>query len=489
MTTSQLHGIKTRQALLAACILACIANALAYTWLHSNPLLASDTWHYLDVFVRKALTGDLTLTDFFAKRSGLDHAQPINKLILYLDTITSGLDFTYEALVGILFGILAIFLIWGFAHQEVLRGRYDAGTCICLVAVAAVFFSLNSSSLFTWYLVTLGYSLHALAILLVWLSWRSLVSGRSLGLISGAALIALCADDSAYIFTLAIICGVLFTGYRLGRARDAWRVTMLLLAGLIIARLIYSMPALQADGGSGGLSMADRIGVLRQHISDIYLWLVVPSACSLMCAEQLSHYFGEGWKQWELILGSIMIAVQVWFWVVIWKTRPSRMVFAAITLMLLGYGDWAGILYGRIPEFGAEYFYQPRYVLVYMLVPVALLLMGMVRLSTSQAGRVESSIIVTVAAGIIAMQLPLSTLTWRNAIYVDNYYQNMADQMFAIARHPGVDPANCVPLLTVCDQPQSKREDLFALLRTYRLNLFSREFSNRHSMYEGDAPR
>ena len=58
-------------------------NALLYTLAVCNPLIGDDNWTFVDTFLRHALQDGVQLGDFLVKRAGVDHAQPLNKLLAW----------------------------------------------------------------------------------------------------------------------------------------------------------------------------------------------------------------------------------------------------------------------------------------------------------------------------------------------------------------------------------------------------------------------
>src|SRR5690606_41451255 len=66
-----------------------------------RPLISSDNWWLLDPFLRKAVEGNLGLGDFLVKRVGGDHAQPLGKLVGWLNYRLWDLDFGYEGLLAL----------------------------------------------------------------------------------------------------------------------------------------------------------------------------------------------------------------------------------------------------------------------------------------------------------------------------------------------------------------------------------------------------
>src|SRR5690348_11593296 len=74
-------------------------NVLIFVLLAGDPLLTADSWYFLDVFVRHAYDGQLGIDDFFVQRAGLDHAQPLRKLILLMELKWFRLSLLPEAVI------------------------------------------------------------------------------------------------------------------------------------------------------------------------------------------------------------------------------------------------------------------------------------------------------------------------------------------------------------------------------------------------------
>ena len=96
------HGMGWMRALAWTVALAAGLDALYFVLRSANPVIRSDDWYYLDVFVRKAVTGHLGIADFFARRYDADHAQPLNKLVMLLEWRWFDLDFSVGAVIGVM---------------------------------------------------------------------------------------------------------------------------------------------------------------------------------------------------------------------------------------------------------------------------------------------------------------------------------------------------------------------------------------------------
>jgi hypothetical protein len=57
-----------------------------------------------------------------------------------------------------------------------------------------------------------------------------------------------------------------------------------------------------------------------------------------------------------------------------------------------------------------------------------------------------------------------------------------------MADHKTLPPEKCLPLVTVCNYPEQKRQQLIGVLQAHRLNVFSPEFQRANRMYRNRPP-
>ena len=98
-------------------------------------------------------------------------------------------------------------------------------------------------------------------------------------------------------------------------------------------------------------------------------------ATSLAHVNPILHYFPDDVRRVQSGLAIVALLLHAWFWWRAWRARWNPAVFHAVALMLLCYAMVAGIIHARVPEFGVAYLNEPRYVAMYLLADVALLLM------------------------------------------------------------------------------------------------------------------
>lgn len=463
--------------------LAAFANAAAYIAHAGNPLVSSDAWYFIDAFLRKAMEQGATLQDYYVKRSLDDHAQPLLKLLLLANARWWGLDFVFEALVGLAFAALTYLAL--VRAVAVSPGALPPGWSrgLALGTLAACLVTLNAGMVFNWSLVTLAYLPYLAAVIGGLCAWRVLAGGDGLVALAACAIaIAFLFDGMGVLVSLAIVLASLFCAWRTpqarGRAARVVAVFALAEAAYLILGRPWLMPGLASAGGGAGAAagLASMWALLPQA------WEIARTVFGSTMAHifTLTHYAGDAGtaRQWQGALALAAIALHAWFWFAAWRLRWNAAGLVAVLLMLLLYGLVAGVLLTRVPVNGIDYLHEPRYVVFYLLGNVALLMMHL-------AGGAHPSRRRAWAAGLmaillLALQWPLSRFTWWDGQYLNAYYHTMAVQTYALGQ--GVRPANCVALVTACDMPPQSRDAALRFLQEHRLNLYSPAFVHRYRL-------
>lgn len=465
--------------MLAALAISAIVNAVVFTWRTAIEIPGSDAWYFMDTFIRSAVNGQLQLADFFVQRGPSDHAQPLQKFVLWSHLRLAHLNFKVEAVIGVAAGILAYgFLAWLlFKYSSPGRERVRAMAGACLVFVVGL--SLNSTNLFTWSLVTLGWVL----LVVCFLYWALL--GRDgaitpvawLGLV-GTFLMSLLLDELAYpTFIAAVLAVVLRDGW----TRPAKGILLGLAGGvglfagrMLLLKLSPGQSAAEYSEGSG----SQLLSTLMQP--DAWKLIVVPLAESLIHQSNVENVAPRlvGTVSWGL--AAVLGLAHVIFWIRVFagKTRPAPVLFVvSVAMMLFFYATIAGIALSRIPTFGMDYLHQPRYVMMYQLNIIALVLMffGPAGERDHQSDFAYAGLLRAVAfIFLVAIQLPLSKLAWNSAPYVRNYAAQAERALLELGANPRTLPAEgCPPILTVCGMPTSKRMELMGLLKKHHLSLYA----------------
>jgi hypothetical protein len=97
-------------------------------------------------------------------------------------------------------------------------------------------------------------------------------------------------------------------------------------------------------------------------------------------------------------------------------------------------------------------------------------------------GAVQRRLVSTALLCLIALQLPLSRATWKDAPYVQAYGNNLGRQMMLLGIDPTVRLASCAPTLVICTSNRDEQIRSIELLQKHRLNVFSEEMLRRYSL-------
>ena len=461
-------------------------NAVAFASAVANPLIYSDNWTFIDTFLRVAIEEGAGPGDYLVKRAGLDHAQPLGKLLMWLNYRWFGLDFALEGRVAIGCALAG----WSFLAFMALRAgtgagdvrREDAGVAwLLVVALLAVQLSLNSPDVYAYPMVTMAHAFYLLAFVMMAVAWNTLRGGHRGWLLLSTLACGLVGDDSAILLGAAIVLAAGLAGWRERRWRAAARVAVVVAVGLVLCRLVYAGigEVRGATNPDFNVSMAERIAALAAQWRDAWQWVSVPLSAGIVDRVGLGWMFGEGWLAARLVLTAVVLAAHAWFWRAAWRGNPGAAWFIAIATMLLFYALVAGILFGRVFVRGAGFLEQTRYVVFYQLGMVALLTMAIASIGQGLS-RAMRGWAVLAAVAVLAAQVPLSLRAWQSLDGYRGAYVAMARDMAAMALDPVHPPPGCTLGVDICVRPEATRVALMRMLVLHEVNLFSPRFRARH---------
>ena len=450
------------------------ANAGIYIVRAGNPLVTSDAWYFIVVFLRGAMESGADVQDFFVKRGAFDHAQPLHKLLLLLNAKWFGLDFVYEALAGLAFA-LAMFMVIVLSSREIRNGQSSSHRALAIAALAGSLVTLGCGMVFDWSLVTLMYLPYLFATLGAIAGWRFVVHGSRAWLWCAALCIAFSFDDVGVIINAAVAGACLMAAGRLRRWRAGGSAVAVIViceaAYLLVSRLVLQPPT-DLPGGSPQLPLPE---LLSQATTIVRIGL----GSTFVHINPLTHYFGDAAVGVQSGLALIAAAAHGWFWWRALRGSWSAPVFIGVVLMLSFYAFLAGIVYARVALNGAAYMHEPRYMVFYLLSSVALICM-LLGQTNRKAGSRGGSLAHASLLALILLQVPLSQYTWGQSQYLAPYYHQMAWQMLVLGR--GSVPESCVAMLTVCGYSETNRREAMHFLRQHRLNVFSPAFVERYRL-------
>ena len=479
-------------------LVAVAVNALLYAAKAANPLIASDGWYFLDAIVRKAALGDLVPGDLFLKRGALDHSQPLRKLILLFHYRYFDLDYSVEAIIGVLAAFLDVGIMWLMVRPK--HGLPDSDRPFLLIAfcaMVAIYLSLNSAVVFNWPLLTLAYTSHVFVLVFLWLAWIAFREPRPLRLFvvfASTFLMDVVADDTGLVATIAAAMAVALMGVRERRWLGGAKVIVAMVSAYLVYAAMFALVSTPVGSGNepAGLSTGNLLAGLGNHFDDLLGAFAVPLVASIAHRMQLKAMLGPDTASAETMIVLVLAAAHAWFW---WRAMRGRInlpAFVATALMLLFYGLFAGMLIARVSMHGVDYLWQPRYVLIFEWNVVALLLMAIAQycladdtgtLPRNRGDRVGRAVLACACALLLLLQLPLSYNTWAGLKFVSVYQQRMAAQLGAVAAHPDDMSLACGPMLKVCNYKPERRAEVMHFLEERRLNIFSPAFRARNRLY------
>ncbi len=463
-------------------------DTLLYVLHSANPTLMLDDWYFFHVFGRKALEHTLTLGDFFVRRNGSDHAEPLIKLAILWCVTKFKLDLSVEAVIGV-FVVLSYALLLYLIISRSLRGGPDWAKLLTWVTVAAVLLSLNSTVLWSWAENSMQYSSDLLVPLFLWAAWWSYRQQRYWLLPIVTFVMAVVGDDSATVCALAAVIafGLHLVVQRAESRRPAVIVVGIIVAVMVVVRIGYHFaPRL---GGPHVSPMQGIHGLLAQIAAGHWrAWIDAPITWGIISRNVFSPHHLHWFTVFHGVVFVGMVAADVWFWVRAVRFKWNALTFISVGLMLASYGWIVGILIYRAPLFGTETFNQPRYVRLYefQVIALALMWLGAV-VDGAQASPDVRRLAMTGALAclvVIVLQVPISVSAWKALPYVRAYYQTQARQTYLLSVNP-VDQdvlAHCNRQLQLCRMPIGERTGSLDILRSRRLGIFSPSVIDAHPM-------
>lgn len=473
---------------LLACVL--ILSVVSFVLRATTPFVIADDWFYVDTLIRPWQEGHLAIADFFVKRGLSDHMQPLYRLVLLMHAAWFHMDFTVEALVGVVFAIACVYLWYRLARNQL---RKMPGTAIAAqlvgLGLVAVVFSLNERGVYDWPFVALAFmGIFAVSALLA--ATPVLMERHTLSTLAGLAgltLLVFLVDDTYGI--MAVVCAVVLLALMKLRGEvgwDAWLRTTLVLVGtgaayVVICRVLFPY----VGSASPHQGFGPMLALLRDHWRESWKLVVIPAGTVVAVPERIVEILKA--SLWAvpriLVVFALPIcAANVWFWVSYLRRKPTTLTFAAAGLMLFFYFSLTAILVSRLPRFGFDYLQQGRYMQVYELQLVAVLMMSAQVLSERAGTRVHHGVLVAAVLVLVTLTVSYGLVARHEVRYVHAYQKKIAAQIEQFGANPRLPPKNCLAnYITPCTGwSQASRVAVFRTLEQGPYNVFSPAFRRWH---------
>lgn len=482
------HYISIARAIAIAATIGAIVNVWLYSSYAATPIIQADAWYFLESFVSRHYSHSLTAWDLFVQRGSTDHAQPIQKLILLFHTRYFDMDFRVEGLIGVGFATALCFFVM-FQMRETTTSPIGRIAGALLVGIVpALWLSLNANNIYTWSLVTIGFSAQLFTCVFLCVFFWTAVNGYRLWLFPAALALGMVVDELAIITIFVALLAALIVG--IAQLRHVFVAALVSMAGIMLARIGLFIAA-EASGTSSTAMQVDGLPWSTFLSPESWKGVVVPLYTSLIYTEHL-----QKWAPGHLNLAAAVVAafggfLHIYFWLSVYRMRrtgdTSLQAALAVGLMLLSYALTAGIIVTRVPEFGWSYVYQPRYIIFYQIATVAIVVLMHRRvtnpISSWVSHRTEAIFAVAIVLILALFQLAVTRSSWQLVPYLTSYWQNASFSLGSSAVNPDIRPEQCPASYDFCNYDPAKRAKLIGLLKQHNLNIFSPGFQARNRLY------
>lgn len=462
-----------------------LLNILYLISVAASPIVNEDGWYFLASQIHPWVDRGFTWTDIFIKRGLTDHAQPLHRLALFFNYKLFNLDFRYEALAGFLGVLSAVFLFLSLFVKRFIGQSLAWPSAGSFVLAILIFTSLNSRELYSWSLVTFSYASLFLTFLLPLLAWRFLNYQLNIASIIFTALIFVLVGDTASIISwLSLTVSIVLVSIS-DREINRMRVLLWIMSSALIVAVYFLIVNINFIGGNiAGSATSNKLDLLSINF---YLELVrVVFSSSLVHAE---HLVGAGKYQYLL---SWLIAVPVLFFylhhffALVFKNRRQTSVDFFVTFILV-YATFsvAAIVVGRVPQYGVDYLHQPRYVLVYQLIPFALMMKYCFLPSVEKSHVIIHKTIVLIGLPVmLCAQFYFSANAHAAVPWISKWLDGQSKAITNYVNHPDLPAGNCTNFSsTICNFSEPERNELLNLLIKNRLNIFNHEFQWKYRIF------
>jgi hypothetical protein len=468
-----------------AVIVCLLLNVLYFISVAASPIIRNDGWYFLASQIHPWIDQGFSWADIFVKRRLTDHAQPLNKLFLYLNYRLFNLDFKYEAIAGFSGIFLTVILFLSFFIKRVMSQSMTwFGAGFFLLALLTIT-SLNSRELYTWPLVTFSYLPLFITFSLPFLAWYFLKYKSTVTSIVIAAFIFVLIGDTASIISwLSLSAAVVLISISDSEISKKRAFIWILCSSLIVASYFFVINFNFLGGGEGHNPPNSALELFNINFYVECMRIVFSS--SLIHAEHLSNTAGhQKLFSWLVAIPVLYFYIEHFFSLV-FKRQPQTIIDFLVTFILI-YATFSvvAIIVGRVPVYGVDYLNQPRYVLVYQLIPFALFMKYCFSLSDK-----KSEIIVRKATALIVLpvmlcaQIYFSANAYAAVPWISKWIEGQSNAIADYVNNPAFPAGNCTNFSSpMCNLPEAKRNELLNLMISNQLNLFNQGFQWKYKIF------
>lgn len=462
-----------------------LLNIVYFISVAASPIIRDDGWYFLASQIQPWIEQGFSWTDIFVKRGLTDHAQPLNKLFLFVNYQFFNLDFKYEAMAGFVGLFLTVFLFLSiFIKKTISQSTSVLGAGFFILAVLTLT-SLNSRELYSWPLVTFSYLPFFLALLLPLFAWRFLKYQLTLVSIFVAALIFLLIGDTASIIAwlslTAAVALIVISDSDVSKKRAALWIAC---SAFVVAAYFAVINIHFLSGASQPKTDNKGLDLLNIHF---YLELVrVVFSSALVHSEHLARAGSyQTLLSWAIAIAVLYFYLEHFFSLVFKKQQQTLINFFVTFILVYATLSVAAIVVGRVPEFGIGYLNQPRYVLVYQLIPFALFIKYCFIQQDKSRQQITRKIMVVVALPLMVFaQFSFTASAYAAVPWISKWINGQSNAIAEYVNNPALPAGNCTSFSSpICHLPVSERNVLLNLMVKHQLNLFNHEFQWTYKIF------
>ena len=460
-------------------------NVMYFISVAASPIIRDDGWYFLASQIQPWIEQGFSWTDIFVKRGLTDHAQPLNKIFLFINYKFFNLDFKYEAIAGFAGIVFTIFLFLSIYIKKIINQSITLSGAGFFVLAILTFTSLNSRELYSWPLVTFSYLPFFLALLLSFFAWKFLKYQLTISAMLIAAAIFILIGDTASIITwlsLTTAVGLIsFSDNEISRKRALMWVAcsaFIVAVYFIVININFMGGAAQPKAGNKSIDLLS--------ISFYLEFIRIVFSSSLIHSEHLARAGNyQTFLSWVIAIPVLYFYIEHFVSMVFKKRRQTLVDFLVTFILVHATLSVAAIVVGRLPEFGIGYLNQPRYVLVYQLIPFALFIKYCFRPTLTQGQIIVGKITVVVVLPImLCAQFYFSTSAYAAVPWISKWVDGQSRAIADYVNDPALPAGRCTSFSSpVCKLPEAKRNELLNLMIKNQLNLFNHDFQWKYKIF------
>lgn len=479
MVASFLTEYRTTRTAFWAFFLILSIHLIFYVGTTANPFIQSDAWFFVSHFLMPFYSGDFSFSDLYVIRGAADHVQPLHRILFFINAILFDLDFRYEAVLGALFAVLLAGMMCLHYQKSHNIARLPGDIAVGMLAIVMLVFSLNSTNTFTWSLPALGFMPVFLNVsFFIYLSNRIVKNeGSDLLLITLGMAVLFVGDDVSVLVMIIAGLVLLIAGF-VQKQAHIWKYLIVIISMVIVYQLFKGY-MVSKDISSGNKTVL--LNAVQYYINNwdvIYKVIAAPFADGFFHGMHLRKYPMIK-EVISLLLGYSFIFLHLYTWYAFFKYKLYKKSYLPIMLMLYSYALTAGIMVYRVPDFGADYIHQPRYVKTYLIGLWGCLwgLMSLYSLKRETGGKEKlyKKLLYVAVVIVLVVQLVLINHAWTGQKYNIAWQKNHAAKIL----YYGGDKTLGRPCpetgarFPICKMSPEKREMLIGFLKENKLNVYS----------------